>query len=239
MSYILDALRKAEKDRNLGKTPTLGDVATPPARPVEPSLFTTRTLALLALVVGLLILAVMLWPRAAAPELPSAVQVLPPAASPPVAAPDAESVPEPVAAVEPALDEDVVADTFDDLLEPVDEDLAVLEDDVIEAPTPPAAASETEPERESEPDQVTEAPAPTSGPTLLRDMPSDYRGAFPAIRVDVHVYNEDPARRWVMINGNKAPEGATLAEGPRVAEIRPDGIVFEFRGRTALFPLKR
>jgi general secretion pathway protein B len=239
MSFILDALRKAERDRNLGKTPTLGDVAPPPARPAAPSAITTRTLALLALVVGLLILAVLLWPRDSAPPLPPAVQVLPPVAAPaPAALPQAlpDPAPAPVAAGEPALDEDVVAETLDDLLEPVDEEIAVVEDEAIEDSAPPAMASTAEPVAVVS--DVAE-PAATTGAMLLRDMPADYRGAFPAIRVDVHVYNEEPARRWVMINGNKAIEGATLAEGPRVAEITPDGIVFDFRGRTALFPLKR
>ena len=73
----------------------------------------------------------------------------------------------------------------------------------------------------------------------LRDMPSDYRGAFPELRVDVHVYDDNPARRWALVNGKKAVEGTTLAEGPTVAEIVPDGIVFDFRGRKSMFSLKR
>ncbi|MCC2655898.1 MAG: hypothetical protein K0Q76_1006 [Panacagrimonas sp.] len=264
MSFILDALRKAERDRNLGRTPSLGDVtATAPRKPSQrPS---PRTLGLIALVAGLLIVTVWLWPRHPPGTAPPPMAEAPPAA---VAAPPAPSIEaEPAQLMKPAdepappapeiatavpaeatLSPDVPAESIDDLMaEPEPEPAAAIADEV---PPPEVAASE--PASAPAGDALEADPAPTpeevpppaepavaSDAPLLRDMPSDYRGAFPALRVDVHVYDDDAARRWVMVNGRKAMEGTTLGEGPTVSRITPEGIVFDFRGRSVLFPLNR
>ena len=266
MSFILDALRKAERDRNLGRTPSLGDVtATAPRKPSQrPS---PRTLGLIALVMGLLIVTVWLWPRhppvtapppkAEAP--PAAVAAAPAPSSEPVPAQPMEPVPEPappapeIATAVPTdatLSPDVPAESIDDLMaepEPEPEPAAAIVDDVpppevaatgpASAPTGDALEADPAPTLEEAPPPAE--PAAASDAPLLRDMPSDYRGAFPALRVDVHVYDDDPARRWVMVNGRKAMEGTTLGEGPTVSRITPEGIVFDFRGRSVLFPLNR
>lgn len=254
MSLILDALRKAEKDRALGKVPTLEDVtaAPMPTRRVRDH-FPPRTLALLALVLGLLALTAWVWPRppaattpaAAAPASTPAPAEPAPASSRP--APEAETATEDEQApaaeseVDPALDEDVVAESIEDLLEPEDEGAALsaadpaFEDELAS----PDAAEDLALQDASEPAAQPSEASAVDGVPLLRDMPSDYRGAFPPLRVDVHVYDADPARRWVMLNGNKAVEGSTLGEGPRVVEIRPDGMLLEWRGRPVLFPLNR
>lgn len=70
-------------------------------------------------------------------------------------------------------------------------------------------------------------------------MPSTYRAEFPALSVDVHVYNADPQRRFVLINGKRYREGDPLAEGPRLAEIVPDGMVVDWRGERVVYTLNR
>ncbi len=76
-------------------------------------------------------------------------------------------------------------------------------------------------------------------PRELRQMPSAYRAAFPQLTVQVHVYDVDPARRWVMIDNRRYNEGNALPGGPTVSEIAPEGIIFEFRGERVLWPLNR
>lgn len=265
MSYILEALRKAERDRNLGRTPSLGDVTASVSRPPSrrPS---TRAMGLMALVAVLSICTVLMWRRSPVPE---------PAPAPPVAA--AEPVPgsQPVPVVPPAapvppasevaavpamppggtaaermLAPDVPADSIDDLMDEPEVVAAVPEVAQMQPDTGSAASVAAVPEdtvadeisdpmaEVSEPLPVEEEPIASDVP-LLRDMPADYRGAFPQLRVDVHVYDDDAARRWVMVNGHKAAEGTTLTEGPTVSRISPEGIVFDFRGRSVLFPLNR
>jgi len=266
MSYILDALRKAERDRNLGRTPSLGDVTSPSARVPVSSGPSKRVLALIGLVLGMLALAILLWPPAPEVAAPPAVAAAPPvttavpapAVSPPSTPPSDEvalasqnlSEDRPA---DPTVGADVAAESIDDLMDDPGVDASVdpnelpLDEGVETAPKAPSIARKpaASVESASKATAVAEAPppepeaVPADGIPLLRNMPSDYRGAFPELRVDVHVYDEDPARRWTLINGKKSVEGSTLAEGPTISEIRPDGIVFDFRGQTSLFPLGR
>ncbi len=56
------------------------------------------------------------------------------------------------------------------------------------------------------------------------------------MHLDIHVYSEAPADRFVFINMNKHREGSKTAEGPEVREIRTDGVVLEYQGRVFLLP---
>jgi hypothetical protein len=48
----------------------------------------------------------------------------------------------------------------------------------------------------------------------------------------MHYYNADPARRFVILDGERYAEGQTTAKGMKVIEIGPDGVLGEFRGET-------
>ena len=56
------------------------------------------------------------------------------------------------------------------------------------------------------------------------------------LHLDIHVYSDDPAERFVFINMAKHREQSQLEEGPVVVEIRPDGVVLEHQGITFLLP---
>jgi len=90
------------------------------------------------------------------------------------------------------------------------------------------------------PHQAAPIPAPAQPATAgsvrrLKDMPPAYRAEFPAISIDVHVYNDNPQRRFVLINGRRYREGDALSEGPRIAQIVPEGIVFDWRNEQVLY----
>jgi general secretion pathway protein B len=59
---------------------------------------------------------------------------------------------------------------------------------------------------------------------------------LPELHLDIHVYSERPAERFVFINMAKYKEGDTLSEGPAVREIRTDGVVLEQSGTRFLMP---
>lgn len=245
MSYILDALRKAERDRNLGRMPSLDDVTHAPPGTAA-SARSLRLVGLFGLVGALLLLAVILRPAASTPDsapegVAAPVQVLPAAAPVPAlaaVAPPAPAEPVPLANPEPAiaaLDADAPVESLDELMDAEPE--PAIEPEPEARAEPVAEAAQTAPV--VAPPASAAAPPEPTGFKLLRDMPSDYRAAFSNLRVDVHVYDADPARRWALINGSKQLEGSTLAEGPRIVEITPEGIAFDYRGQTALFPLNR
>ncbi len=56
------------------------------------------------------------------------------------------------------------------------------------------------------------------------------------MHLDIHVYSETPADRFVFINMIKHREGSKTAAGPVVREIRTDGVVLEHQGRVFLLP---
>lgn len=70
----------------------------------------------------------------------------------------------------------------------------------------------------------------------LSELLLDKRIALAPLHIDVHVYNEVPQRRFVLINSRKYKEGERLTEGPLLEEIRRDGLVMYYRGQRFLVP---
>jgi general secretion pathway protein B len=60
--------------------------------------------------------------------------------------------------------------------------------------------------------------------------------ALPELHLDVHVYSTKPADRFVYINMRKYHEGAALQEGPTVERIRRDGVVLNYQGLRFILP---
>ncbi len=60
--------------------------------------------------------------------------------------------------------------------------------------------------------------------------------ALPDLHLDVHVYATRPAERFVYINMRKYHEGATLQEGPILERIRRDGVVLNYQGLRFILP---
>ncbi len=59
---------------------------------------------------------------------------------------------------------------------------------------------------------------------------------LPELHLDIHVYSDEPKDRFVFINMSKLREGSQLAEGPVVAEITPDGVVLGHQGQFFILP---
>ena len=60
--------------------------------------------------------------------------------------------------------------------------------------------------------------------------------ALPELHLDVHVYATKPSERFVYINMRKYHEGATLQEGPALERIRRDGVVLNYQGLRFVLP---
>jgi len=56
------------------------------------------------------------------------------------------------------------------------------------------------------------------------------------LHLDIHVYSEVPADRFVFINMTKYREQSLLEEGARVLEITAEGVILEHEGITFLLP---
>jgi len=99
------------------------------------------------------------------------------------------------------------------------------------ASAPPAAAG-----GDDNPADEAPAEAPAAGFTGSRIDTHSLRnyaelgGSLPELRLDLHVYAAQPSERYAFINMHKVREGETTAEGVMVKAITPEGVVLEYRG---------
>ncbi len=61
------------------------------------------------------------------------------------------------------------------------------------------------------------------------ELPDAIRAEVPEIKFSVLVYNNDPAQRFVLVDGQRLGEGDDAQPGLVVEEIRRDGVIFSYR----------
>ncbi len=103
----------------------------------------------------------------------------------------------------------------------------------------PARAPAESVDTAAEPVSTPAGTAPTINALALptvHEVIADGSLVLPEMHVDIHVYSESAADRFVFINMAKHKEGSVLAEGPRVQRITPEGVVLSQNGVTFLLP---
>lgn len=63
------------------------------------------------------------------------------------------------------------------------------------------------------------------------ELPQEFRNRLDLPRLDVHVYSEEPQGRFILVNLEKYREGERLASGLVLEEILPDGMVMSYQGK--------
>ena len=103
----------------------------------------------------------------------------------------------------------------------------------------PVSEASVEPGPAAEIDTPVSMPQPASSsarlPTIY-ELQANGSLTLPPLHLDIHVYSETPEDRFVFINMSTLREESQLAEGPTVEEITPDGVVLDHRGTTFLLP---
>jgi len=230
MSFILDALKKSEAERQRQLGPMLLEV--PEARPVR-SLPRWAALVGLVLVCCVVVLGWLAWRLVALSTVRSAgttAAAAPPSAPAAPAAPvRAVSTPAGAAAVSGPVLEAMPAAA------PVPGPAA---GNRAPAPAPPVAAAAApsanlvaENPADNSPAVAPDAGEPAAGGNAdsLHSY-SELSGTVPQLRLDLHVYAARPADRYAFINMHKVREGDLTAEGVQVKQITREGVVLEFRG---------
>jgi general secretion pathway protein B len=256
MSYILDALKKADRERSLAKVPTLTTVHVP--------LVAAGRRIVVWVVVGVVLVGggAFLW----------AVRPSPPAGPPPVAdsragsgaalpvgvaEPSPAASPKPMAAVPPGPPS--VPDVPTTPVNPVG----------VGKPRAPSAAAEPRPvrppssrrvpqpagQREATPEPV--GPAMPPSPARLDPVPSPsvarpgadvavapppvsstgppmLRTALGKMTLDVFVYTDVEADRMVVINGRRYIKGQHVDGHYLIENITPEGVVLSYQGEQAV-----
>lgn len=288
MSYILDALRRAENDRRHTQGSTLDQItATQRSAPPSPRrLGLKQGIALLIIVCTMLASTMWWWHRhrarravvqqvTAVPKLIPAGQATPPQnrsqpprttsatrLPPPPARPsamtrpsgnpieDAERLsslddlmplrpapqtithPPPRELAQPAVNPP--PPSTDQLAPAADQISTGATSSISTSPMPAATSTEIRPVATTAADANLPA---TDNTQALKAMPDSYRADFPQITVQVHVYDNDPTKRWTLIDGKRYREGDTLPQGPKIFKIVPQGIVFDWHGQRVLYPV--
>ena len=204
MSYILEALKKADQERSRGAVP---DIRASHLVMHEGRDYRRIALALmiLFLAVQALLLFLYLHAEPAAPPVPVATT----AAAPPTAslAPITPPAAPLAASREPAS--------------PI-----VL--------APPSAAREIAPARAAPAPAAQARPAADEVPVYSINPWQQGSAAVQQLAVglslDVHVYAEQPAQRFVLINMIRYREGERLKEGALLERITPQGVVLSYEG---------
>ena len=80
------------------------------------------------------------------------------------------------------------------------------------------------------------ASRPVGALPTIHEVRAQGRVSLPDLHVDIHVFSEVASDRFVFINMNKHKEGSQLPEGPLVEEITTDGVVLSMNGTTFLLP---
>lgn len=231
MSYILDALRRADSERERGAVPSLhskqiapgvadaddGDETSP--RSVQPLWWAVGglSLALLGMAAWLMLGRSTPEPvRSAEPVAAAPVLAPPPVVvqqSPPVAALEAPLVTPPPVAAPPSP--------------PIERKAAPA------APTRVAAAPKPAPQPVEKPAvKAAAAPRDEDAPVpSISELPDDIRRQLPALSVSGASYSKNPASRMLILNGQVFKEGDKVANDLVLEQIRLKSAVLSYRGR--------
>jgi len=226
MSFILDALRKSEHERQRSAVPGLSHVPLATARRELPGWA--------LLVIGLLAAAVLVlggawWqsqrslgaPTASSPTAATA----PVASTPPTAAAPAPVAPPAIATPPPAAAPTTVATAPPPVQPPVVASTSSPQD------SESTAAFDERTQSLANASLVPKRPMPTA-PTLPSAASLQAQGIdVPQLKLELHAYSEKPSERFVFINGRKYREGERLTEGPEVVTIEPTGVVLSQQGQ--------
>lgn len=216
MSYILDALKKSEQQRQRSAAQiTLAPAPETPA-PVRSRFYRNGALALSLIGAGIALGWLRPWqtpapivPTPAPPLVPMPESTPAPAARVPMPNPVARA-PAPASAV-PSIAASPVAPP------------------AVMPPPPPARMA-----------PVSEAPVPVlaepqaTEPALrvmtLSELPASVRQELPALAISLHAYAREPKDRIVMINNQMLRQGDQVAPGLRLEQITQDGVVLGYQG---------
>lgn len=108
-----------------------------------------------------------------------------------------------------------------------------------EAPVKPAskpkepAAKKPAPKKPAEQPEAPKVPkAATPEPPLatLRELPEHIQREIPPLSIGGYIYSGNKADRSVLINKRLLREGDEVAPGLRLEEMRPNGMVFNYKG---------
>jgi general secretion pathway protein B len=211
MSFILDALKKSESERQRQSTPGFADVPTRVASRRPPGWL---WIVAILLVINIAVLLGLYFRPAAAPvtALPTTAAAPEPNRALPEAAPVTAKLPAAAESVERAE----IRTLSSELAPPVAENTNASGSVTVQVTAESKLATSA--------DEYSHYPSfstlRANGTLQLADL-----------HIDIHVYSSVPEERFVFINMSKYREGEQLSEGPQLHAITNEGVVLDYLGK--------
>jgi general secretion pathway protein B len=228
MSYILDALKKSDQQRQRGTTPTLPSAQATVSAPKQSSYVHYGVLAAVLLCAGIAIGWLYPWQDE-----------------------------QPARAAEPIAARPVIANTNQTLLPPRPDQVAMAEtpEQKLPVPSPALAAPAISAKKLAIPvvaEQEQKLPVPSPAPaapvvtpkepaipvaavqeqkvTTLSELPLAIQHEIPDMKIQLHSYSNKSVNSIVSINSRMLKEGESLAPGLKLEQITPDGVILSYKG---------
>ena len=208
MSFILDALRKSETERQQKTGPGLADIQ-------YRSLKTRKNIWIPLLVVVLVVNAVILaWVmNSDTPESDERVGMS-----------DQSAISKSIESGEiRSLSREAIDNQYATVAEPVQ-----TQDVAVNRPEPTAQQLNSD---TSNNPGVTEAGTIQEGLPSLQQLVLAGELSVQPMHLDIHVFSKTRTDRFIFINMKKYKEGESLVEGPAVEEITNTGVILSYRGK--------
>jgi len=236
MSYILEALKKAQAERQLGNAPTIHAPAPSYAAPRAGQGAQRRYLALGVGVVVVAAAVALLWPRFAS-EPPVRLAAVTPPAAVPATAPATVPATAPVATPAPPA---VVIPASAPVVQPAPAPAPVAEARPVRvkpapAPVVPAASSPPQPspqQREAAPAAPAVAAQPVGDDQLrtLQQLPDTLQREIPKVAFGGYIYSPTPGESLLLVDKMLRREGEEVAPGLVLERLTPKAAVMNYRG---------
>ncbi|MEO8330970.1 MAG: general secretion pathway protein GspB [Gallionella sp.] len=206
MSYILEALKKSDQQRQRGATPTLQGSQVTAAAPKRPVSIFYGLLAVVLLAAGIVIGWLRPWQAGQSPAETRTI-----AAESPV--PITQQVVQQPLAVPPEMPGNTARAN------------PVVSNPAASNSVAPGTASPVA-DKPARPADV----AQQQNVIPFNELPPAIQQEIPAMAVQLHAYSNIPGERLVSINSIRLREGGSLMLGLTLEQITPDGMIFSYKG---------
>jgi len=214
MSYILDALRKADSDRERGAVPGIHAQTLPPLGGADEGRRAPGLLLWAVIALALLLAALVAWQFIGSDDTPEPEPVQ---AAAPLPLPLPLPAPAPIAAAPPPAPAPRVEP-------PIASTLTLPRIPADAAPRPAVSAAKAAPAASA---------ASAAAATRIHaqsELPDTIRRELPQIVVGGSIYSDNPANRFLVINGQVFHEGDKLGPELWLDQIKLKAAVLRFKG---------
>jgi len=253
MSFILNALRKSERERQALQAENVTDKILLPQPPQSTS--KVSKLLVLLFMANVVVISGVVWfirnnlMSTADTTLPSVSPTLPVQDAKPEAKAIAKSVPPKRPTQKSESEIASIAELIDKEKQesaPLQVKPVITKKPAVDAAKQLAMTNDSEPQIQAAPAIAPVAKVESEEPEtipvrkdipFLNDLPFEFRQTLPKFTVNVFVYSKDPEERFIMIDMVKYKSGQQIKDAMLLKEILPDSFVVEYQNRE--FQIKR